>query len=100
MLAKEEKYWLLQEELTVEMTGEAFLAESRGLCEEGAWHGLFCTPRVVMSAPTVSFVQWAVSLVATTCASQWVSRIFRDRLLPPPDGDLCQPIGSSRKPGS
>ena len=83
MLAKEEKYWLLQEELTVEMTGEAFLAESRGLCEEGAWHGLFCTPRVVMSAPTVSFVQWAVSLVATTCASQWVSRIFRDRLLPP-----------------
>ena len=74
---------LLQEELTVEVTGEAFLAESRGLCEEGAWHGLFCTPRVAMSAPTVSFVQWPVSLVAINCASQWVSRIFRDRLLPP-----------------
>ena len=99
LVAKEEKSRLLQEELTVEMTGEAFLAKSRGLCEEGAWHGLFCTPRVVMSAPAVSFVQWAVSLVATNCAGQWLSRIFRDRLLPLPAGGLCQPIGSSRQAG-
>ena len=82
------------------MTGEAFLAKSRGLCEEGAWHGLFCTPRVVMSAPAVSFIQWAVSLVATNCAGQWLSRIFRDRLLPLPAGGLCHPITSSRQAGS
>ena len=97
LLEKEET--LLQEELTAEMAGEAFLAKSRGLCEDGAWHGLFCTPRVVMSAPAVSFVQWAFSLVATNCAGQWLSRIFRDRLLPLPAGGLCKPIVSSRQAG-
>ena len=44
---------------------------------------LFCTPRVVKSASTVSFVQWPVNLVNTNCASQWASQDFSERLLPP-----------------
>ena len=78
------------------MTGEAFLAKSRSLCEDGASRGLFCTPRVVVSAPAAGFFQWAFSPVATNCVSQCLSWIFRDRLLPLSADTLCKPIASSR----
>ena len=59
----------LQEEFRGSVRGEP------GMCS-------FCSPRLVKSASTVSFTQWPVSLVNITCANQWASQDFRERLLP------------------